>query len=102
MEPLDHLLLLFRKIGHNAVQEKGRLIEKALGRFDPFYHDAAGDGMEAKVLIGCQLFAGKDDDGQIGKGLVFAKSLQYVKPGDVGQTKIEHDAIEVSLGEGLE
>ena len=44
VQALQHLLLGFRQIRDDAMQEQRRLIEQPLGRLDVFQHDALGHG----------------------------------------------------------
>ena len=42
VQPLEHLLLLLRQVGDDAVQEQRRLVEQPLGRLHVLEHDALG------------------------------------------------------------
>ena len=49
----------------------------------------------SRVLLGRQLAAGEDDDGQVAPALIArAISLEDLEAGHVGQPQVEHDAVE--------
>ena len=93
MELLEHLLLLDRQVGHNAMQKERRLVEQPLGRFDPLDHHASRQRVQACVLLGRQLLAGEDDHGQVAQRDVVANMLEHLEARHVGQPEVEDRAI---------
>ena len=48
VQPLEHLLLLGRQVGDDAVQEERGLVEQPLGRLDALDHDAARERVQLR------------------------------------------------------
>ena len=93
VQPLEHVLLLRRQVGDHAVQEQRRLVEQPLGRLDALDHDAAGQRVQLRVLLGRQLAAGEHHDRHVAQLLVAADPLEHLEAGHVGQPQVEHHAV---------
>ena len=75
------------------MQEQRRLVEQALGRFDALHHDAAGHGVQLRILLRRQLAAGEHHDRHVRQRLVVADPLQHLEARHVRQPQIEHHAV---------
>ena len=51
VQPVEHLLLLRRQVGDDAMQEQRRFIQQALRRFHALHDDAAGQRVQAGVFL---------------------------------------------------
>ena len=65
VQALEQCLLLGRQVGDHAVEEERRLVQQPLGRLDSLHHDAPGEGMQARVLLGGEFLAGEDHHRQV-------------------------------------
>ena len=52
VEALEHLLLGFGQIGHDAVQEQRGFVKQPFRRLNVFEHDALGHGSQLLFLLG--------------------------------------------------
>ena len=94
MQPFEHSLLLRRQIGDDAVQEERGLVQQSLRRLDVFQDDALGHRLESRLLIGGEILAGEDDHGDIRQSRLGMDFLQQFEAGHVGQSQVEHHAVE--------
>ena len=94
MKPLEHRLLVGRKIGDHAMQEQRGLVQQPLWRLDVLQDDALRHRLKLQLFVDAQIFAGEDDDRDLRERRVRMQSLKKLEAGHVRQPQIEHHAIE--------
>src|SRR5450432_2097025 len=93
VEELKHFLFFSRQIGNDAMEEECGFVQEALGRFDAFDDHAAGQGVEASVFFGGEIFSGKDDNWEVAESGRVAQALEDVEASHIGETEIEDHAV---------
>src|SRR5271170_1457606 len=84
------------------MQEQRGLIQQAFGRFDTLDHNATRERMQTSIFFRRKFLAGEYDDRKVTQRRSVAEALQHVEAGDIGQAKVEHDAIEGLVIDGLD
>src|SRR5581483_12149702 len=66
----------------------------SLGRFHALHHNASSQSVQAGVFLRRQFLTGKDHDRQVVCGRNVTQLLQYVESRHIGETQVEHHAVE--------
>ncbi len=102
MQALEHPLLVGGQVSDYAVQEQRGLVEQPLRRTHVLQHDALRHRLQLRLLVRSQILTGEDDHWHVGELRLRVHLREQLEPRHVGQTQVEHDAVERLAAQRIE